>query len=224
MKETIGKALILNRIRINSQRLTQKPPEKLRMPFVRFRSAAFLPQIRRKPGTKIIAFAVGHQRSQISREVPGVSIVLAEDVFEVFLCQQTRTASPNETAVPYRMFCLKTPQFLKLHVRGGRWRRRSACVFNQQCHGISFHSASCHQDMVVESSLNQWPSRLPVNTACRVGLRISNCVCLLHLLYALQKIRNSGVGEKVENRQVHMKLVRNAAQGFSDQIRVPAQV
>jgi len=47
---------------------------------------------------------------------------------------------------------------------------------------------------------------------------LQNCVFLLHFFYALQKIRNSGVGKKVEYRQVHMKVIRNAAQGFSNQI------
>jgi len=78
------------------------------MAFVRICPAAFLPQIFRKPGTVIVAFTVRHQCGQISREVLGVSIILTENVFEVFLGKQASPAGPNESAIPYGMFCLKT--------------------------------------------------------------------------------------------------------------------
>jgi hypothetical protein len=55
---------------------------------------------------------------------------LSEDVFEIFLGEQARTAGANEATVPYGMFCLKTLQFSKFRIRGSRRRGRNACVFN----------------------------------------------------------------------------------------------
>src|SRR5579859_5728378 len=100
------------------------------MTFVWLRSATLFPQIFAQPGAVIIALTVGHQRSQISREVFGVSIVLDEKMLKVFLGKQARTAGPNEAAIPDRMLCLKMLQFSKSRIRDGRRCCCSSCVLN----------------------------------------------------------------------------------------------
>src|SRR5947209_8721714 len=113
MKEIAGKTLILDRVSIHSQRVAQKTPEKLCVPFLRVCSATFLPQVLRKPRTVIVAFAIGHECSQIPREVFGIPVILAEEMSEVFLGEQSGATSANEATVPYRMFRLKLLQLSK---------------------------------------------------------------------------------------------------------------
>src|ERR1700743_1390558 len=43
-------------------------------------------------------------------------------------------------------------------------------------------------------------------------------------LYALKKVRDVGVGQKIKDRKMHVKLVGNVAQSFRDQVGMSAQV
>src|SRR5262249_40472515 len=105
---------------VDAQPFAEEATEDLRVPALRRRPAALLPDVLRQAGAVQVVLAPGHQRGEKAGEALGIKVVLGEEDAKILSGQRPRGRGAEEPAVPELVLRLRDVKVLDHGVEGLR--------------------------------------------------------------------------------------------------------